>query len=62
MSRPSASPNTSTGGRMAPIDYVSDYEEVTGKQRETFVEAKVIGAAVDSPAVEVSAVAETKDA
>ncbi|MFH5879763.1 hypothetical protein [Arthrobacter sp. NA-172] len=47
---------------MAPIDYVSDYEEVTGKQRESEVTTKVVTAAEEATPVEATAVAETKDA
>jgi hypothetical protein len=42
---------------MAPTDYVSDYEEVTGKTRE--IETKVI-AAPEAPAVAPATVAEVQ--
>lgn len=44
------------------VHYVSDYEEVTGKQRdaEPVVVAKVVEAASDTPVFDATAVAETK--
>jgi len=45
-----------------PIDYVEDYEELTGKKRElSGVEAKVVTAADEpKPAAKKTAKAETK--